>query len=109
MGEQCENEMVGNYVQALFMVVQHYFVDGAAHICQAAGICDVKGLWEPQPRPYTCEECVQGLELVGQYMVDPLWVADFTLYLELNFCVGPARLSRQGQGALPRHARHDHG
>ena len=86
--EQCENEMVGNYVQALFMVVQHYFVDGAAHICQAAGICDVKGLWEPQPRPYTCEECVQGLELVGQYMVDPLWVADFTLYLELNFCVG---------------------
>ena len=36
---------------------------------------------------YTCAECVEGLELVGSYMTDPLWVAEYTVYLELNFCV----------------------
>ena len=87
--EQCENEMVGHYTQALFMVVQHYFVDGAAHICQAAGICDVKGVQElKEPRPYTCEECVQGLEWVEMYMEDPIMVAEFTIYLEQNYCIG---------------------
>ena len=36
---------------------------------------------------YTCEECVEGLEWVQAYMQDPLWVAEYTLYLEQNFCV----------------------
>merc|ERR1712066_914034 len=31
--EQCENDLTRNYVQMLFMVVQHFFVDGAQHIC----------------------------------------------------------------------------
>merc|ERR1711973_1033031 len=65
--EQCENDLTKNYVQMLFMVVQHFFVDGAQH---------------------GCEECVEGLEVVGAYMTDPLWIAEYTLYLEQNFCVG---------------------
>ena len=35
---------------------------------------------------YTCQECIEGLEWVGGYMSDPLWVAEYTLYLEENFC-----------------------
>merc|ERR1711878_111910 len=42
----------------------------------------------PEPFPFTCEECVEGLEVVGAYMTDPLWIAEYTLYLEQNFCVG---------------------
>merc|ERR1719367_1545883 len=34
-----------------------------------------------------CEECVEGMEFVEAYMRDPLWVAEYTLYLEQNFCV----------------------
>ena len=26
--------------------------------------------------------------MVGAYMTDPLWIAEYTLYLEQNFCVG---------------------
>ena len=37
---------------------------------------------------YTCAECVEGLEMVGAYMRDPLWVAEYTLYLEQEFCPG---------------------
>ena len=28
------------------------------------------------------------MEVVGAYMTDPLWIAEYTLYLETNFCVG---------------------
>ena len=28
------------------------------------------------------------MEVVGAYMTDPLWIAEYTLYLEQNFCVG---------------------
>merc|ERR1712077_160128 len=42
----------------------------------------------PEPHPFTCDECVEGLEVVGAYMTDPLWIAEYTLYLEQNFCVG---------------------
>ena len=31
---------------------------------------------------------MEGLEVVGAYMTDPLWIAEYTLYLEQNFCVG---------------------
>merc|ERR1712036_168709 len=58
--EQCENDLTKNYVMMLYSVVQHFFVDGAQH---------------------TCEECVEGLEVVGAYMTDPLWIAEYTLYL----------------------------
>ena len=37
---------------------------------------------------YTCEECVQGLEWVEMYMEDPIMVAEFTIYLEQNYCIG---------------------
>merc|ERR1712158_101880 len=82
--EQCENDLTKNYVGALWMVVEHFFVDGAQHICQAWGFCDAV----QDTFPYTCEECVEGLEVVGSYMTDPLWIAEYTLYLEQNFCVG---------------------
>merc|ERR1711997_913971 len=82
--EQCENALTKNYEGALWMVVEHFFVDGAQHICQAWGFCDAV----QDTFPYTCEECVEGLEVVGAYMRDPLWIAEYTLYLEQNFCVG---------------------
>merc|ERR1711990_1016135 len=75
---------VRNYVGMLYMIVEHFFVDGAQHICQAWGFCDVV----QDSFPYTCEECVEGLEVVGSYMNDPLWIAEYTLYLEQNYCVG---------------------
>ena len=37
---------------------------------------------------YICEECVQGLEWVEMYMEDPIMVAEFTIYLEQNYCIG---------------------
>merc|ERR1711872_1054978 len=73
----------------LYSVVQHFFVDGAQHICEAWNFCPVPhDSVVPEPHPYTCEECVEGLEVVGSYMTDPLWIAEYTLYLEQNFCVG---------------------
>ena len=83
-GEQCEDLLVSHYVPMLEMVVQHYFVEGAQHICQAWGVCG--GTESHQPRPYTCSECVEGLEWVGGYLTDPLWVAEYSLYLQDNFC-----------------------
>merc|ERR1711879_500201 len=37
---------------------------------------------------HTCPECVEGMEWVGAYMNDPLWIAEYVVYLEQNFCVG---------------------
>jgi len=88
--EQCQSDLTVAYVEMLFMISHHYFNDGAIHVCEAAGICDVRSQLlanAKQPRPYTCAECVEGLELVGSYMTDPLWVSEYTLYLELNYCV----------------------
>merc|ERR1712145_1341 len=88
---RCKENIAAQYPHMLEMVVNHYFVDGAIHICEAWGVCMPKNLAEligKEPRPYTCEECVEGLEWVQGYMEDPLWVAEYTLYLELNFCVG---------------------
>ena len=105
--EQCQRDLAGSYVEMLYMISHHYFNDGAIHVCEAAGICDVRSMLlgdikEPRPSVsflsftkihydsyfrYTCRECVEGLELVGAYIKDPLWVAEYTVYLELNFCV----------------------
>ena len=69
----------------LFEIINHFFVDGAQHICLAWGVC--------HPRAdlsyITCEECVEGMEWVQAYMTDPLWVAEYTLYLEQ---VGASRI-----------------
>ena len=62
----------------LFMIINHFFVDGAQHICLAWGVCHPR-----QDLSYiTCEECIEGMEWVQAYMTDPLWVAEYTLYLE---------------------------
>ena len=37
---------------------------------------------------FTCPECVEGMEMVQAYMTDPLWISEYTVYLEQNFCVG---------------------
>merc|ERR1712126_526245 len=67
------------YVGMLFGVVEHYFVDGALHVCQTAGTCSA--------REYTCDECIQGLEWVEMYLEDPIMIAEFRIYLEQNFCL----------------------
>merc|ERR1712079_356770 len=52
--------------------------------CLAWGVCHPR-----QDMSYiTCEECIEGMEWVQAYMTDPLWVAEYTLYLEQNFCIG---------------------
>ena len=38
---QCERDLAGNYVNLLEMVVEHFFVEGAEHICKAMGVCPV--------------------------------------------------------------------
>ena len=38
---QCERDLAGNYVPLLEMVVDHFFVEGAEHICKAWGVCSV--------------------------------------------------------------------
>ena len=36
---------------------------------------------------YTCEECIEGLEWVQAYLLDPVMIAEFTIYLEQNVCI----------------------
>merc|ERR1712141_874193 len=59
--------------------LSNYYVDGALHVCQTSGTCSA--------REYTCDECIQGLEWVEMYLEDPIMIAEFRIYLELNFCL----------------------
>merc|ERR1712212_890641 len=77
--ELCVENLAEYYVGMLFSIVEHYFVDGAVHICQTMGVCDA--------RRYTCDECVEGLNWVKAYMMDPIMVAEYVIYLEQNFCL----------------------
>merc|ERR1712233_247091 len=43
------------------------------------GICEAKR--------YTCEECVEGLDWVKAYMMDPIMISEYVIYLEQNFCL----------------------
>merc|ERR1711910_2634 len=78
----CDHDLSRHYIGMLYSVVTHYFVDGAVHICQTAGLC------EAHLREYTCDECVEGLKWVAAYMSDPIFVAEMTVYLQQNFCTG---------------------
>ena len=49
--DMCESDLTKNYVQMLFMVVQHFFVDGAQHICEAWNFCPVPQDVVPEPHP----------------------------------------------------------
>merc|ERR1712211_121299 len=75
----CEEALSRYYVGALFAVVEHYFVDGAIHVCQTGGACDAF-------KEYTCDECILGLEWVEAYIEDPIMIAEYVVYLEHNFC-----------------------
>merc|ERR1711872_741774 len=77
--ELCVNYEADYYIEMLEAIVNHFFIDGATHICQVMGMCDV--------RRYTCEECVEGLEWVKAYMLDPIMVAEFTIYLIHDYCL----------------------
>merc|ERR1711936_336584 len=57
----CEEALSRFYVGMLFAVVEHYFVDGAVHVCQTGGACEAA-------KEYTCDECIQGLEWVEAYI-----------------------------------------
>merc|ERR1711911_20148 len=75
----CEDSLSKYYVGMLFAVVEHYFVDGALHVCQTSGTCSA--------REYTCDECIQGLDWVEAYLEDPIMIAEYVVYLEQNFCL----------------------
>merc|ERR1712066_554228 len=47
--EEWENHLVKNYVGMLWMVVEHFFVDGASHICQAWGFLTLLRTLSPTP------------------------------------------------------------
>merc|ERR1711997_50895 len=95
LGDQedwCEEKVSRYYVGMLFAVVEHYFVDGAIHVCQTGGACDAKSSGylppnHPESREYTCDECIQGLEWVEAYIEDPIMIAEYVVYLEQNFCL----------------------
>merc|ERR1712088_238202 len=72
------------------MGVHHYFMDGAVHVCQTMGICDAMA------RRYTCEECAEGLNWVQMYMEDPIMIAEFTIYLEQNYCIDEWEHCKEG-------------
>merc|ERR1712071_744625 len=76
----CVDSLSKYYVGMLFAIVNHYFVDGAVHVCQTGGACEAA-------KEYTCQECVQGLEWVEAYLEDPIMIAEMTLYLRQNFCI----------------------
>ena len=38
----CDHDLPLHYVEMLYAVVEHYFVDGAIHICQAWGVCHAR-------------------------------------------------------------------
>ena len=38
----CEDSLSKYYVGMLFAVVEHYFVDGALHVCQTSGTCSAR-------------------------------------------------------------------
>merc|ERR1711992_256003 len=83
LGDQqgwCEEKVSRYYVGMLFAIVEHYFVDGAIHVCQTGGACDAV-------KEYTCDECIQGLEWVEAYIEDPIMIAEYVVYLEQNFCL----------------------
>merc|ERR1712119_144023 len=77
----CEHDLAHHYIGMLYSVVTHFFVDGAVHVCQTAGICDAAN-----QREYTCDECIEGLQWVEAYMEDPIMVAEMVVYLQQNFC-----------------------
>ena len=38
--ERCSQDLADAYPIMLDLVIQHFFNDGALHICQVAGVCD---------------------------------------------------------------------
>merc|ERR1711872_404768 len=77
--EECQETLATYYPRMLFAVVARYFLDGGLHMCQTMGVCSA--------RRFTCDECIQGLEWVDAYLVDPIIIAEITLFLEQNFCI----------------------
>merc|ERR1711992_470852 len=66
LGDQqgwCEEKVSRYYVGMLFAIVEHYFVDGAIHVCQTGGACDAV-------KEYTCDECIQGLDKCKRLVVE---------------------------------------
>merc|ERR1711971_955807 len=45
----CRESLSRYYVGMLYAVVEHYFVDGALHVCQTGGVCEAA-------KEYTCDE-----------------------------------------------------
>merc|ERR1712079_968222 len=76
----CRESLSRYYVGMLYAIVEHYFVDGALHVCQTGGACEAA-------KEYTCDECIKGLEWVEAYIEDPIMIAEFTIYLEQNYCL----------------------
>merc|ERR1719187_1823043 len=79
--DMCVEDLSRWYIGMLHAIVENFFEDNAVHICQTAGLCEA---WH---RRYTCEECIEGLEWVEAYMEDPIMVAEYTIYLEQNYCL----------------------
>merc|ERR1712200_2621 len=86
----CIEKLARYYIGMGDKIVHHYFMDGAVHVCQTMGVCDAMA------RRYTCEECVEGLNWVQMYMEDPIMIAEFTIYLEQNYCIDEWEYCKEG-------------
>merc|ERR1719317_1645623 len=40
--EACDHDISRGDVGMLYSIVNHYFVDGAVHVCQTMGVCDAR-------------------------------------------------------------------
>merc|ERR1712060_61029 len=66
----CVEKLARYYIGMLDKIVHHYFMDGAVHVCQTMGICDA--------------------------MEDPIMIAEFTIYLEQNYCIDEWEHCKEG-------------
>merc|ERR1711922_43089 len=73
----------------LGVVIDHFIVDGAVHMCQMMMACPAKSYKATmfETKELGCDECIEGLEFISRWMLDEFVVNDMVVYLEANFCL----------------------
>merc|ERR1712240_95905 len=87
-GEDISQFLEDNYCPKLLdVVIDHFIVDGAVHMCQMMMACPAKEAAVLRSKELGCDECVEGLEFISRWMLDEFVVNDMVVYLEANFCL----------------------
>jgi len=88
--EDCVHDINTHYAEWVSIIIDHFIVDGAVHMCGMMMACPAKQSYKEtmvQPRALTCDECVEGLDYISRWMLDDFVVDDMVVYLEANFCL----------------------